>query len=462
MEILYGAMSNGERKLTVREFLHCYRPDEISGSRGMYSFASRSPLLKVIFETPDSNRDWKSRYFFLEGDRWMNHPGETEFMPVDTTWAVINQTRRRRPQVSLEEFSFLEKVCKKTTPEERTWAKLVNPRTIHWYCDGPEPTQEAIRYDERVHKQMDDAKRRALIKSQAVKKRESGEEVPKASASVPKRKLTVKSDRPFKQPKVSLEPVVGLMAEGNKAVTPAKQGKGKGLMTVPDGKQERPPSLLRDDSKYALEKLSSIITAEDYEDLGNHSTEAMGETGLFAVAQSLVMMKGLLDRCLNRESALDRVRAKAEQTEEELGQLHQWRTKMERKLELSEKVRKEMEEKTAAALTAIENKEAEIKQLKAEIRQAKEAAVEEYRCSETCLGELSDSFLQGFDDSLRQVKKAYPELDLTMVKLEDQAQTSALPVASENTEDLFGDGATQGDGDSAPSKDVPVTEEKKD
>ena len=59
-EILYGAMADGARRLMVREFLHCYRPDEIDRSRGMYSFASRSPLLKVIFETPDSNRDWKS------------------------------------------------------------------------------------------------------------------------------------------------------------------------------------------------------------------------------------------------------------------------------------------------------------------------------------------------------------------------------------------------------------------
>ncbi|XP_050242543.1 uncharacterized protein LOC126691567 [Quercus robur] len=261
---------------------------------------------------------------------------------------------------------------------------------------------------------MEDAKRRALIKSQAVKKRESGEVVPRVSASAPKRKPTSKSDRPFKQPKVSLEPVVGLMAEGNKTVTPAKQGTGKGFMTAPDGKQERPPSLLRDDSKYALEKLSSIITAEDYEDLGNHSTEAMGETGLFAVAQSLVMMKGLLDRCLNRESTLDRVRAKAEQTEEELGQLHKWRSNMEKKLELSEKARKELEEKTVDALTVIEKKEAEIKELKKEIRHVKEVAVKEYRDSESCLGELSKSFLQGFDDSLRQVKKAYPELDLSM------------------------------------------------
>ena len=68
MEVLYGTMTNGTRSLTVREFLHCYRPDEINKSRGMYSFIPRSPLLKVIYETPYSNRDWKSRYFFLEGN----------------------------------------------------------------------------------------------------------------------------------------------------------------------------------------------------------------------------------------------------------------------------------------------------------------------------------------------------------------------------------------------------------
>ena len=90
MEVLYGTMSNGSRRLTVREFLHCYRPDKIDKSRGIYSFAPRSPLLKVIFETPDSNRDWKSRYFFLEGDKWMCRPGDAEHMPVDTTWGILH------------------------------------------------------------------------------------------------------------------------------------------------------------------------------------------------------------------------------------------------------------------------------------------------------------------------------------------------------------------------------------
>ena len=57
MEVLYGAMSNGARSLTVREFLHCYHPDEIDKSKWMYSFVPRKSVLKVIYETPDSNRD---------------------------------------------------------------------------------------------------------------------------------------------------------------------------------------------------------------------------------------------------------------------------------------------------------------------------------------------------------------------------------------------------------------------
>ena len=132
---------------------------------------------------------------------------------------------------------------------------------------------------------MDDAKRRALIKSQAAKRKESGEVVPKGTTSSTKRKPPSKVDRPHKQQKVFLEPVVGLIAKGVKTVTPIKHGSSKGLMKAPSTSQEKPPPLLCDDSKYALEKLSSIILLENYEDLGNHSMEAIGETGLFAVAQ---------------------------------------------------------------------------------------------------------------------------------------------------------------------------------
>ena len=102
---------------------------------------------------------------------------------------------------------------------------------------------------------MDDVKRKALIRSQAAKKKESGEMATTATvASNPfmKRKPPPKEDRQTKKPKVSLEPVVGLMAEG-KTVTPVKHGAGKGLMKAPSTIQEKLPVLLHEDSKHALE-----------------------------------------------------------------------------------------------------------------------------------------------------------------------------------------------------------------
>ena len=135
---------------------------------------------------------------------------------------------------------------------------------------------------------MDNAKRRAMIKSQAVKKKETNDVDPRGTSSSNssiKRKQPSKGDRPPKKPKVLLEPVVGLMAEGAKTINPVKHRAGKGFMKALSTGQETPPVLLHEDSKYTLEQLSSIIMSEDYEDLGNHSTEAMGESGLFAVTQ---------------------------------------------------------------------------------------------------------------------------------------------------------------------------------
>ena len=99
-----------------------------------------------------------------------------------------------------------------------------------------------------------------------------------------KKRSLPKGDRAPKKQRVSSEPVLGLMAKGTKTVTPAKHGGSKGLMIPPPSSQKKLPVLLREDPKYALEKLSSIVGNEDYEDLGNHSTKAMGETSLFSIA----------------------------------------------------------------------------------------------------------------------------------------------------------------------------------
>ena len=100
---------------------------------------------------------------------------------------------------------------------------------------------------------------------------------------------------------------------------------------------------------------------------------------------------------------------------------------------------------------ALEGKKTKIKNLKDGLRQAKEVAVREYHDFDTLLSKLGDSFLQGFEDALRQVKKAYPDLDVSNIKMEDQAQTSILAVASDDTDNLFAEADGQGEGESAPA-----------
>ena len=162
------------------------------------------------------------------------------------------------------------------------------------------------------------------------------------------------------------------------------------------------------------------------------------------------MMKGLMGQCLKHKVTLERVQSKANQTADELNQLRSWQ-KMEKKFELSEKERKELEQSTEEAKKALEGKEKEIQDLKDGLRQAKEVAVHEYCDSDALLLKLGDSFLQGFNDALCQVKKDYPNLDVSNIKVEDQTQTSVLPVASDDTDDLFTEVDGLGEGESAPA-----------
>ena len=127
---------------------------------------------------------------------------------------------------------------------------------------------------------------------------------------------------------------------------------------------------------------------------------------------------------------------------------------MEKKLELLEGVRKDLEQSTEEAKKALEGKDKEIQDLKHRLRQVKKVAVREYRDSNTLLSELRDSFLQGFDDTLRQVKRAYPDLDVSNIKVEDQAQASIMPVASEDTDNLFAEDEVLGNGESTQDQNI--------
>ena len=66
---------------------------------------------------------------------------------------------------------------------------------------------------------------------------------------------------------------------------------------------------------------------------------------------------------------------------------------MEKKFELLERVRKNLEQSTEEAKKALKGKDKEVQDLKDRLRQAKEVAIREYRDSDAMLSELGDSFL---------------------------------------------------------------------
>ena len=117
----------------------------------------------------------------------------------------------------------------------------------------------------------------------------------------------------------------------------------------------------------------------------------------------MLMMKGLMDRSLHHEMALERVREKAKLVEVELFELKNWKVVTEQKLKLAERVRDEYQKMTEELKKILEDKENDL-------RQAKERAVQEYRDSDALLSELGVSYNDGFDDALRQAKLFIPSL----------------------------------------------------
>ena len=142
------------------------------------------------------------------------------------------------------------------------------------------------------------------------------------------------------------------------------------------------------------------------------------------------MTKGLMDRSLHNEVALERVCEKANLAEEELLQLKNWKMVTEQKLKLVERARDEYQKMTKELKIFLEDK-------KNDLRLAKERAIQEYRDSNALLSEHEVSYNDGFDDALRQAKALYPKLDFSAVNITVTEATSVHPDASDDTNELF-------------------------
>ena len=144
------------------------------------------------------------------------------------------------------------------------------------------------------------------------------------------------------------------------------------------------------------------------------------------------MTKGLMDRSLHHEMALERVREKAKLAEEELLELKNWKVVMEQKLKLAKRARDEYQKIMEELKKVLEDKENDL-------RQAKERSVQEYRDSDALLSELGVSYNDRFDDALCQAKALYPKLDFSSVNITIAEATSVHPDQPDDMNELLGE-----------------------
>ena len=67
MQVLWREVFEGNRPLTVDEFLFCYKPSEINQSLGFYQFTTRGKDYRLIKSLVTSDRNWKTEFFFVSG-----------------------------------------------------------------------------------------------------------------------------------------------------------------------------------------------------------------------------------------------------------------------------------------------------------------------------------------------------------------------------------------------------------
>ena len=75
MQVLWREVFEGDRPLTVDEFLYYYKPSKINQSLGFYQFIVMGKDCRLIKSLVTSDRNWKTGFFFVFGF-WTKHPVE--------------------------------------------------------------------------------------------------------------------------------------------------------------------------------------------------------------------------------------------------------------------------------------------------------------------------------------------------------------------------------------------------
>ncbi|XP_050259054.1 uncharacterized protein LOC126704055 [Quercus robur] len=274
---------------------------------------------------------------------------------------------------------------------------------------------------------MEAAKQR--VRAAAARKKEEEKAKGKDGASTPhsslkgsiKRKSDGKDDPPSK--KVAVTPTD---VPSQKSPPKLSHGAGKGVMTSSGPVIEGPRCLLTH-KDHAVESLESLIKQTDLDPCAQLGTDDLGASAFFDIARALVRVKALQDRCTAKEGVVSRVRRHNS-------------TLMDQQAQYKEAVRllntdlKDVKEKLGEAEGEQKKLEEEVSSLRAQVVTAGTDAVEKFKTTQSFIDSCADYYGAGFDDCLKQVSLAHPELDLSGITMDTSVPMT--PAADRDDEPL--------------------------
>ena len=171
MQVLWREVFEGNRHLTVDEFLYCYKPSEINQSLGFYQFTARGKDYRLIKSIVSSDKNWKTEFFFVSGF-WAGCPHEVSQDPFPPYTGELGNFRlegmlvvvillwcnyicrrlynnffffffagARRPH--LGRF-YIERIQKVRLHTDRAFHSLVSLQRLATCGLGPNPSSEAL------------------------------------------------------------------------------------------------------------------------------------------------------------------------------------------------------------------------------------------------------------------------------------------------------------------------------
>ncbi|XP_065628752.1 uncharacterized protein LOC136061323 [Quercus suber] len=472
MQVLWREALEGDRPITVDEFLYCYKPSEIKQSAGFYQFSSRGSQYSLIKGRSSSDRLWKQEFFVISGN-WAGDPTEVSNAPFPPFTSPIGRLRPEavtRPR--LDKF-YLDRIDQVRAFPRRTFHDLVTFSSLATWGLGPEPTPENLSHEETTRRRImtmrenkdktvtsgdEGAHAPPVVQKSAVQagKRKSkissavdlenlpsrrGSKKPKTTqTSLPKVPKFTPPTVNLDEPPVSVEPVqIVHPVSSDPPPPPSKTSRKPHLPEEPN----RPSNLVLDES-YAWRTFKGLVTDNEVNECYNMSVKDFERSGIHDLFKA--MSKFYTATCQAKELAEETRTAREkvkEATNEVLlkkGEVIRLTEEINRLLGVETRLKDEVEELKVDAIekdSRIAYLEGQASEFSSSLEKAREEAISAFKKSSEYKNRLDSHYAAGYEDFRADAKDAFPDLNFDTFKIPQATESSLLMTGSEdvNVED---------------------------